>query len=151
MRSTLSLGAMKQPSDLPGRPPKFIDRPPRKHKIKGIQSPGKTGEGFSLPEKEKKKEERKWFRSDLMRYVCLNGDRCDGWRASQEPHYLTRKSNQARSPHPPNYCFFRWSNWSRCCLEIFWILLFRIRYAINFSSYQALRNYNLYIFLKNRL
>ena len=57
MRSTLSLGAMKQPSDLPGRPPKFINRPPRKHQNKGKPIPGKNRRGV-LPARKRKEKRR---------------------------------------------------------------------------------------------
>ena len=57
-------GAVKQPSKMPGRPNSrgrlslnLINRPPTKYQNKGeTNSPGKTGKGFSPPEKKKNKE-----------------------------------------------------------------------------------------------
>ena len=63
-------GAVKQPSKMPGRPNSrgrlslnFLTDPQRSTKIRGNNSPGKTGKGFSPPEKKaqkiKKKKERR--------------------------------------------------------------------------------------------
>jgi hypothetical protein len=93
---------MKQPSKMPGRPNSrgrlslnLLTDPERSTKIRGIQFPGKTGKGFSPPEKKSKKRKKKKKKKKLYWFVSVRhgsmvvGGCAVGDVGSQEPRYLT--------------------------------------------------------------
>ncbi len=89
-------GAVKQTSKMPGRPNSrgrlslnLLTETERSTKIRRIQFPGKTGKGFSPPEKKSKKKKKLYWFVSMRHGSIVVGGCAVGDGGSQEPRYLT--------------------------------------------------------------